>query len=39
MPASIPADLLDLFDEPALGHVSYYDRSGTDRPLPDVGRP
>jgi hypothetical protein len=26
MTASIPDDMLDLFDEPALGHVSFIDR-------------
>ena len=25
MPASIPAEVLDLFDEPALGHMSHLD--------------
>ena len=28
MAASIPASMLDLFDEPALGHVSYLDAAG-----------
>jgi PPOX class probable F420-dependent enzyme len=28
MPASIPAELLDLFEEPALGHVSYTTEGG-----------
>jgi PPOX class probable F420-dependent enzyme len=28
MTASIPADMLDLFDEPALGHVSYTNDAG-----------
>jgi PPOX class probable F420-dependent enzyme len=28
MPASIPDDILDLFDEPALGHVSYTNDAG-----------
>jgi PPOX class probable F420-dependent enzyme len=28
MPASIPDDLRDIFDEPALAHVSYLNRKG-----------
>ena len=34
MPASIPADLVDLFDEPALGHVSYTTEAGQIVPFP-----
>ena len=28
MPASVPEQVLDLFDEPALGHISYTDAGG-----------
>jgi hypothetical protein len=34
MTASIPDDMLDLFDEPALGHGSYTNDAGQIVPFP-----